>query len=350
MKDTTMLKYLFPVVMLFRLGSSCTDFYMNFTNHKLSARTMDLGSSVNWTISTWPISAQVSGKLITWPVKYGSVGVTGNWLGDDAWLATSFFGDALNTQGLSCSTLALIDTQYEQPSADNTNVFAGIFCHYAVALFKSVRDLHANMAEVSIYGPAALAQHYVIRDANGESLVIEVVGGKKQVYLDLNDGTSGYGIMTNEPTFDWHLKNIAHYEWKTGEARSSVSIPGNFYPDERFLRTHMIKSGMQSDGLMESEDYQTCIGLTAQVLDSVNVPMGKQLGTDSGGGEGTDGNDHSIYAAIRDHLDPTLYWRDAFNPTFRRLRLADVNLAQGAQRQTMAMRTGPYYVDVAAMM
>lgn len=52
--------------------------------------------------------------------------------------------------------------------------------------------------------------------------------------------------MTNEPTFDWQVKNIDHYEWKRTLARQAVATPGNFYPEERFLRVHMIKSGMQA--------------------------------------------------------------------------------------------------------
>lgn len=63
-------------------------------------------------------------------------------------------------------------------------------------------------------------------------------------------------MFTNEPTFDWHQKNIEHYEWKRTLARQSVAVPGNFYPEERFLRTHMVKSGMQAQGLMEGEWHQ----------------------------------------------------------------------------------------------
>lgn len=74
-------------------------------------------------------------------------------------------------------------------------------------------------------------------------MYILVVNGQKMIYLDLNDVKSGYGITTNEPYFDFHLQNINHYEWKRTLARQAVAIPGNFYPEERFLRVHMVKSG-----------------------------------------------------------------------------------------------------------
>ena len=56
-------------------------------------------------------------------------------------------------------------------------------------------------------------------------------------------GLQSFGVTANEPTFDWHLQNIQHYEWKRGLARQAIATPGNFYPEERVLRTHMIKSG-----------------------------------------------------------------------------------------------------------
>lgn len=89
--------------------------------------------------------------------------------------------------------------------------------------------------DIRIYGPPVLTEHFVVRDAEGKSLVIELINGKKQLYLDLNDGgETGYGIMTNEPTFDYHLKNIAHYEWKRTLARQAVAIVGGYYPEERY--------------------------------------------------------------------------------------------------------------------
>jgi hypothetical protein len=35
------------------------------------------------------------------------------------------------------------------------------------------------------------------------------------------------------------------------------------------------------------------------------------------------------------------------NPTFRRIRLKDLNLEHGAEQKLMKMETGPYFVDMA---
>jgi penicillin V acylase-like amidase (Ntn superfamily) len=287
--------------------SSCSDFYMNFTNFHLSARTLDLGTQNNWSITTWPRKLSMPNEQYAWPARYGTVGISGNWLGDEREKFPIFFADSLNEKGVSCSLLTLVNTKYQDRDDSKTNVFAGTFCHYVAQNYASVAELQKALETIAIYGPDMLAQHFLVRDRAGQSLIIELVDGKQNVYLDKNDDVTGFGIMTNEPTFNWHLQNIQHYQWKRNSlSRQSVAIPGNFYPEERFLRVYMMKQGMQSYGLMETTSYQTAVALTAQVLNTISVPQGNQYGTDSGDGEGE--NDHSAWGVIRDHDDPTIYW------------------------------------------
>lgn len=368
---------------------SCTDFMMNFTNFHFSGRTLDLGTLSNWTITKWPrklnkqenadfIATIVSEKkavvdvvrnAISWPSKYGVMGVTANWFGDDRYWFPIFFSDSLNEKGLSCSLLTLIDTKYEEKSSEKENVFAGTFCVYITQNYASVQEIVNNINNVAIYGPDALQQHFIIRDSTGVSLVVECVGGQAMIYVDNNDGQSFFGITTNEPTLDWHLENIRHYQWKRTLARQSVAIPGNFYPEERFLRTHMIKEGMQNAQLMtETTSYQRAFALTAQVLNSVSVPEGEQYGTDSGDSSGEGQGDHTSWAVIRDHNTPALYWqviastlttlksnglfitydrRDANNPTFRKINLPDVDFGRKDNtRSKIQLEDGPYFIDV----
>lgn len=330
------------------LSSGCSEFYMGFTDPslRLTGRTLDMGSMTNWTISTWRVDDTVDHPYVNWSPKHSSLGLTGNWLGDDRFLGIAFYADSLNEHGVSCSFLTLINTEYEEKSDSKTNVFAPVFCHWVAQSFADVDELKDALDNVAIWGPDALGQHFAVRDINGKSLVIECVGGEKFVYVDKNDGKHTFGIMTNEPTFDYHLMNIRHYEWKRTLVRQSVAIPGNFYPEERYLRIHMVKSGMQE--LMENTtDFQTAFSLTTQVLNTVNVPMGEQYGTDSGDSSGEGHNDHTQWALIRDHYNKAFYWRDSYNPTWRRIRMEDV--IDGEQK-ILKLPTGPYFIDMADAM
>lgn len=298
--------------------NACSDFIMRFKSPAvaLSGRTMDLGSTINWTIATWPAGEVVysidppNSTGHKWTSIYGTVGISGNWIGDDAFGAYALFGDSLNEKGLSCGLLTLINTVYQEPSKDKHNVFYGVFCKWATQNFATVREVQAALPEISIWGPPVLSEHFVLRDATGASLVIELVDGQQKVYLDLDDGKSGFGIMTNEPQFDWHVSNIKHYQWKRGLARQAVPVPGSWYPEERFLRIHMVKSGMKDLGLLKQVDnYQQAFSLVSQVINTVTVPYGNQYGTDTGESSGEGNNpDHTMWAIIRDHTTPALYW------------------------------------------
>jgi penicillin V acylase-like amidase (Ntn superfamily) len=252
----------------------CSDFIMNFTDARirLSARTMDLGSSRNWTLTSWPrgqitkiapldIFEQFldpsfseidfkSASSLVWESKFGSLGISGNWLGDDKALLPSFFADSMNENGLSCAMQTLINSQYQQPRERSVNVFNAIFCKYVVQMFGDLDSLFSALPEISIYGPDALGQHYVLHDASGRSMVIELVDRNQIVYFeDGSDKVINFGIATNEPTLNWHYENINHYLWKRSLLRQAISVPGNFYPDERFLRIFMLKTGMKDGGM-----------------------------------------------------------------------------------------------------
>jgi choloylglycine hydrolase len=186
--------YLLALLSLVGSAYACSDFYMNFTDHKLSGRTMDLGLMSNWTLTSWPTAAEDTAghpPLAFWTPKIGVVGVTANWFGDEQYGFPSLFADSLNEQGLSCSLLALNVAQYEDRSDAKTNVFAGLFCFYVAQNFGNVYDLQAALLGVAIWGPDALAQHFIVHDASGASLIVEVVGGKQHVYLDTNSGQNG---------------------------------------------------------------------------------------------------------------------------------------------------------------
>jgi len=194
-----MLAFVLLFLLLVVCCNGCSDFFMNFSDPslKLSVRTSDLTSIWNWTITVWPASSDFRSDVIDWNPKYSTLGMTVNWVGDEHYGFPSFFGDALNENGLSCSVLALIDSVYEPKSEDSDvdNVLNAVFCHYATQMFATVSEVNDALDSIAIYGPDALASHFALRDATGMSLVIECVGGRKVTYMDMNDGENGFGIM-----------------------------------------------------------------------------------------------------------------------------------------------------------
>jgi len=127
-------------------------------------------------------------------------------------------------------------------------------------------------------------------------------------------------------------------------ARSAVSVPGNWYPDERFLRVHLVKQAIEKS--KQPQSYRQAVANVVAILNTVTVPMGDIPGTDSeaSGGEGL--GDHTQWAVIRDHVNLDYYLRSETNPSFRKIQLAALNLEEGAPIGTMQIEQDPWYLDV----
>lgn len=93
------------------------------------------------------------------------------------------------------------------------------------------------------------------------------------------------------------------------------------------------------------------------VLNTVTVPMGLQLGTDSGKGSGEGGaaarisslrglshEDHTQWGVIYDHKQQMIYWRHAMNQNLQRLDLQKL-FATGERRSVRVDVELPWFHD-----
>ena len=246
----------------------------------VSARTMDLGPGLSFGVATVPAGSKLSGGG-TEPTRESKalLGFVG-FVPVEAGLVLEHFVTAgMNTAGLSCDQQTLLGSVYPNKTGNaTTDVAIDHFCERVLARFNGTAQLAAALAErrLTPHGPSvAGGQHFVVRDARGESLVVEFTDGTASVFVDHNDGgESGFGILTNEPNFQWHVENVRHARWKMRNARPSFTLPGAYYPDERFLRIDLLKRGMPKPTAMREAIQQA-----VHVLNSVTVPAGAQMGT-----------------------------------------------------------------------
>src|SRR6185369_7266662 len=52
---------------------------------------------------------------------------------------------------------------------------------------------------------AVVGAHFFLQDKSGKSLVVEPVDGTLKVH------DAPLGVMTNAPTYDWHMTNLSNY-------------------------------------------------------------------------------------------------------------------------------------------
>ena len=324
-------------------ASSCSDWIMDDA-YGLSVRTMDLGTGPTFSLRTQPRGHNTNFQNVP-AAKYGHIiSVGANVTGQDA-LSPEMAFAGLNEKGLSCDLHALLNSSYPAlNSSSSKNVMLYYFCNWALGGYESVAAVKAALSSgaVHLWGPASMGAggvHFIVRDATGQGLAVEFMEQTTRLYDDLNDGEHSFGVFTNEPEFPWQLANVRHYRWKQSLARPATAMPGAWYPDERFLRIYLTKSAMP-----KPTSYQQAVQHALHVLNTITVPMGQQMGTDSGFGEGE--ADHTHYGHVYDHKNRILYWRHQSNLQLERVRLSDV-LGSSAPLSLPMFNDLPFFNDAA---
>ena len=180
-------------------------------------------------------------------MKYASVGANG--------LGMPFVFDGLNEKGLAIGLFYFPTTAgympYSAGDAGKT-IAPWEMGSWILDNFATVEEVKANVSKIVVaevvfkdwgFVPPV---HFVVHDASGKSIVIEYVGGK------LNVHENPLGVMTNSPTFDWHMTNLRNYVNFSltnvppvqlgpvklvpfGQGSGMLGLPGDFTPPSRFV-------------------------------------------------------------------------------------------------------------------
>ena len=92
-------------------------------------------------------------------------------------------------------------------------------------------EVRANLDKIRVinvkderFGGAALPFHWKVSDPGGQSIVIELVnGGEVKVY------DAFQGVITNAPTYDWHLTNLRNHIGLSPAAEKPITIDGRTF-------------------------------------------------------------------------------------------------------------------------
>lgn len=165
--------------------------------------------------------------------------------------------DGMNEKGLCVGVFYFPHyASYAKATSQNQNRALSPldFSNWILTQFSTIDELKSALNSVTIaptifpnWGPASPPFHYIVYDREGNSLVIEPMDGKLQIH------DNQLGIITNSPTFDWHMTNLNNFvqltpfntEPKTidgltfvpfGQGSGMLGLPGDFSPPSRFVR------------------------------------------------------------------------------------------------------------------
>ncbi len=336
---------------------SCTDFKLTAKDGAvLITRSMEFGVDMKSNLRTSTkdrsfTTTNPDGKPgLTWKAKYGYLYLDG--------FNQDFAIDGMNEAGLSFEYLYLPgETQYQTVPADHEN--QGIsylrLGDWALSNFSSVAEVRQALANIYVFeeklpsvNNMVFPLHAAITDASGDSIIVEFVGGKMNIY------DNKIGILTNSPQYPWHLTNLRNFLnlspyvpepitangmtfAATGQGSGMVGLPGDFSPPSRFVKiASLLKTAYQAS------DAISALILAEHIINNVDIPLGTVRSRDQ---NGKDMAEWTQWVVFKDLKNKVFYYRSYDNLTLGYIEFSKLNFAADAKRLQMPIASKPVAVD-----
>lgn len=249
--------------------------------------------------------------------------------------------DAMNESGLACAGLnfARYACYADAPAAGKRNLAPYDLILQVLSLCDTTdqaADLlsQCELVAVPINRDTPLPTlHWMIADKTGKSIVAE------RTRQGLSIHHNPVGVMTNDPTFDWHLTNLNEYldlhpehprpvHWSEqplrglGIGSGTLGMPGDFSSVSRFVRAAYARAHLPGQ-----KDPPNALAQFFHILD--NCAMVKGCVYTKDGQE-----DLTLYSSCMDLTAGVYYYR-----TYANSRITAIPLDRGAQN---GIKTYPY--------
>jgi len=253
----------------------------------VAARTLEFGMDLHSDVLVVPAGTALTGTLpdggkgISYTTKYGFLGANAE--GMDVIL------DGLNDHGLYVGLFYFPDyASYPDATKDNAaHAMAPYeYANWLLGNFATIDEVKANFNKVALVPVVLNAMkqvppvHFVVYDRSGKSVVIEPVDKTLKIY------DNPLGVVTNSPTFDWHMTNLRNYVNLTatnvpplglggvtlaqfGQGSGLRGLPGDFTPPSRFVRAVAF-----SQSAIPSDTAAQAVLQAFHILNNFDIPYG----------------------------------------------------------------------------
>lgn len=316
-----LLAVLMLVSLTFSLADACTGVAFSAqdkdgSRYAIQARTMEFGSDVTgWRLISvpkgYPYKAcmmNTCGDGITglqWTAKYQHAGMSPARPGIPV---LDEVADGINEKGLSCGGFYHMGyEEYHSKPASGRAISNTDFVSWVLSSFATVKEVRdalekrtVDVAQFTLkYKGKLLCNketcpqlHYLVTDESGASIVIEFKDGKAKIFDSI-------GVITNNPTYDWHMTNMKNYIGlqslsrenavfngktydKMGNGTGAVGLPGDFTPPARFVRAMFFLSTAMPTAKTAPDE---AIDRAFRILNQFDIPEGSII-ANSPTGEG----------------------------------------------------------------
>ncbi|MBM3146378.1 MAG: linear amide C-N hydrolase [Actinobacteria bacterium] len=335
----------------------CTDLRLvKLPDRHVSARTLDFNFELRSRIQVVPrgqswtaIATGTAAPTLTWENGIGFIGM-------DAFGFDWGICDGLNEAGLSIGTLWLPETKLPLEPPDGGGAPAIDFVHLAAWILgtcETVDDVRSALAGVQIWNApvrrlwpadrpvpdliapfwdAAFTEHLSVHDSRGGDLVVEFLDGTAVLH------DNPIGVLTNSPTYDWHVTNLSNYLGLTtaevepmnlmgmkvsrvGHGTGLRGLPGDVTPPTRFVRAVVATQATTS-----AKDARDAANQAFHCLDLVSVP--RYINAEG---------DYTQWYVARDHDEPAYYVRSYDGWATHVHRLAELGIDTPGERSSLPL-------------
>ncbi|PZQ52591.1 MAG: choloylglycine hydrolase [Rhodovulum sulfidophilum] len=257
----------------------------------IAGRTMEWAFDMDWTLRSVPkgteltLSAPPELGLPTHkvPTAHAFVGVSADVIPGGAIL------EGQNDAGLGMSGNFLPGfTEYQTVTRDDQAYVSILeFGAWALGTHASVAEVRAALPEIKVWtdpslptGPTPPTIHMVFTDRTGDGIIVEYVGGEVRIHDNVAH------VLTNAPTYDWHLLNARNYlnlstegvsarqigdtnVTALGQGGGLLGLPADYTPPSRFIRAAVLRHA-----LTPPATGPEAVQAVGHILNNVDIPIG----------------------------------------------------------------------------
>jgi choloylglycine hydrolase len=295
------------------------------------ARTLEFADDIHSNIIVIPREKEFVGTApgdksgLRWKTKHGIVGANA--------FDTPAIIDGLNEKGLAVGLFYFPGyAKYQEVKQEDAEKALapwelGVYLlggcanvKEAVAAARGVRVGEVVQKDMGFVPPC----HYIVNDAGRRCVVLEYVNGELKVH------DNPLAVMSNSPTFDWHITNLRNYVNLSvtnvppvsvsgikfpgfGQGSGMLGLPGDFTPPSRFIRAVAF-----SQSALPVATAQDGVLLGFHILNQFDIPKGAARGRE----HGKEVADYTLWTSASDLKNLRYYFHTFDN---RHVRMIDLN-------------------------
>ncbi|NEQ39774.1 MAG: choloylglycine hydrolase family protein [Okeania sp. SIO3I5] len=281
---------------------------------------------------------------IEWTGKYGVVAI-------DA-LNRLLVGDGMNEEGLAVGVFYLPGfAEYidYDPTIAEKSIGPSDVAHYLLSTCATVDDVReainqievVNVIEPIIEMPPPF--HWMVSDPSGEQIVIEWLQGKPKIF------DAELGVITNSPTYDWHITNLRNYVnispvalpdrelgsidfSPLGVGSGMIGLPGDFTPPSRFIRAVAFTQTAR-----ETTDGLETMYEVFRILDNFNLPLIASEESDDKDIDTSGMRSSTLWTTAQDITNKVIYYHTQNNRQVRKIDVGSLDFETINEMQTFPL-------------